>query len=161
MKKRTMRRLLHGILVVAALLGAVFFFGAVPLAGREIAEANPEYAWAYVPCLIWAWAFAAPIFAAVIPCWRVFSGIAAPQGAFTRQNARALRLIAYLAFADAVIFPAGMLAVAFMGAGQPGLTVIVTPVVMFCCIAAGIVALVLGHLVSDAAALREENDLTI
>ncbi|MBO4854216.1 MAG: DUF2975 domain-containing protein [Oscillospiraceae bacterium] len=161
MKKKTMTNLLHAILVVAVLLGAVFFFGVVPLAGREIRQANPEYAWAYRPCLIWAWAFAAPIFAAVIPCWRIFSGIAAPQGAFTRQNARSLRLIAWLAFADAVIFPAGMFTVAFMGAGQPGLTVIVTPLVIFCCIAVGIVALVLGHLVSDAVALREENDLTI
>ena len=161
MKKKTMTHLLHAILVVAVLLGAVFFFGAVPLAGSEIRQANPEYGWAYVPCLIWAWAFAAPIFAAVIPCWRVFSGIAAPRGAFTRQNARSLRLIAWLAFADALIFPAGMLVLAFMGAGQPGLTVIVTPMVMFACAAVGIVALVLGHLVSDAVALQEENDLTI
>ena len=161
MKKRTMTRLLHAILVVAVLLGAVFFFVVLPEVGREIGTANPEYAWAYWPCLIWAWSFAAPIFAAVIPCWRVFSSICTAQGAFTRQNARALRLIAWLAFADAAVFPTGMVIIGAFGAGQPGLTVIVTPLVMFCCIAAGIAALVLGHLVSDAVALREENDLTI
>lgn len=161
MKKRTMTRLLHAILAAAVLLGAVFSFCVLPEAGRAIRQAEPEYGWAYWPCLIWAWTFAVPIFAAVIPCWRVFSSICAPQGAFTRQNARALRLIAWLAFADAAVFPAGMVILALMGAGQPGLTVIVTPLVMFCCIAAGITALVLAYLVRDAAALREENDLTV
>ena len=70
-------------------------------------------------------------------------------------------MIAWLAFADAAVFPAGMLVLALLGAGQPGLTVIVTPLVMFCCIAAGIAAMALGYLVRDAAALREDNDLTI
>ena len=54
-----------------------------------------------------------------------------------------------------------MVILAFMGAGQPGLTVLVTPAVMFVCAAVGIAALVLSHLVDDAAGLKEENDLTV
>ena len=161
MKTKTMTTLLHAVLLVAALLGGGFFFAALPAFGRQLAVTEAEFAWAYWPCLIWAWCFAVPIFAALIPAWQVFSSISAPEGAFTRTNARCLRWIAYLAFADGVIFPAGMLIVAALGAGQPGLTLVITPVVMFCCVAVGIAALCLGHLVGDAAELKEDSDLTI
>ena len=66
-----------------------------------------------------------------------------------------------VAFADAVIFPAGMLIVAYLGAGSAPLTLLITPLVTFFCLAAGIVLYVLSRLVADAAALREDNDLTI
>ena len=161
MKKTTMTRLLHAVLIVAAVLAGMMFFWWLPMMGMEMAFASPEFAWAYWPCLIWAWVFALPIFAAVYPAWQVASSISRPEGAFTRLNARCLRAIAILAFADAVIFPAGMVIVGFMGAGQPGLTVLVTPAVMFVCAAVGIAALVLSHLVDDAAEMKEDQDLTI
>ena len=162
MSKKTMTTLLRAALIVGAVLLAAVFFWAVPMFGRYMAtEEAPEFAYAYWPCLIWAWCFAVPIFIALIPAWKVCGSISAPEGAFTRSNARALRLIAILAFVDAVIFPAGMVAVGAMGAGSPGLVVIVTPAVMFACAAGGIAALVLSHLVEDAAVLQEDNDLTI
>lgn len=108
-----------------------------------------------------AWLFALPIFGAMLPCWRIFGSISAPEGAFTRRNARDMRSISRLAFADALIFPAGMFVLAFMGAGSAPLTIIITPMVIFCCAAVGIVCYVLSRLIGDAAALREENDMTI
>ncbi len=162
MKKTTMTRLLHAALIVGAVLLAGLFFWAVPMFGKYMATMEaPEFAYAYWPCLIWAWCFAVPLFAALIPAWRVFASISAPEGAFTRSNARCLRWIAYLAFADAVIFPAGMLIVGAMGAGSPGLVVLVTPAVIFSCVAVGLAALVLSHLVDEAAGLKEDSDLTI
>ena len=161
MKKTTMTRLLHAVLIAAVLLAGLFFFAWLPMMGREMAAAEPELAWAYWPCLIWAWIFALPIFAAVYPAWLVFSSISRSEGAFTRQNAVCLRVIAILAFADAVIFPAGMVTVAIMGAGSAPLAVVCTPAVMFVCAAVGIAALVLSHLVDDAAEMKEDQDLTI
>ena len=162
MKKTTMTRLLHAALIVGAVLLAGLFFWAVPMYGKYMATTEaPEFAYAYWPCLIWAWCFAVPIFAALIPAWRVCSSISAPEGAFTRPNARCLCWIAYLSFADAVIFPAGMLIVAALGAGSPGLVVLVTPTVIFSCVAVGIAALCLSHLVDEAAGLKEDSDLTI
>jgi len=163
MKKTTMTRLLHAVLVIGAIVLAGAFFWALPMYGKYMATVEaPEFADAYWPCLIWAWCFAAPVFAALIPAWRIFSSISAPEGAFTRSNARCLRWIAWLAFADAVIFPAGMVIVgATTGAGSPGLVVLVTPTVIFSCVAVGLASLVLSHLVDEAAALKEDNDLTI
>ena len=149
MKTKTMTNLLRLVLIAAAALCGVFFFLCLPSYGQEIVQADPEFAWAYWPCLVWAWLFALPIFGAMIPGWRIFGSISAPEGAFTRQNARDMRSISRLAFADALVFPVGML------------TIVITPMVVFCCAAVGVVCYVLSRLIGDAAALREENDMTI
>ena len=174
MKTKTMSALLRAVLLAAGALLAVFFFlmcttaacsfgrrAGGPLCWTDTVRAAPEFAWAYWPCLVWAWAFAVPIFWAMVPAWRVCGSIAVKGMAFTGKNARDLRTVSRLAFADAVIFPAGMLIVAYLGAGSAPLTLLITPLVTFCCLAAGIVLYVLSRLVADAAALREDNDLTI
>ena len=162
MKKKTMTHLLHVVLIVGAVLLIGVFFIGVPMYGKYMATvAAPEFAYAYWPCLIWAWCFAIPIFAAMLPAWRIFSSISAPEGAFSRANASCFRWIAKLAFADAVIFPVGMLIVGSMGAGSPGLVVLITPAMIFVCVAVGLVMLVLSHLVDEAASLKEDSDLTI
>lgn len=72
-----------------------------------------------------------------------------------------MRSISRLAFADALVFPVGMLTIGIMGAGSAPLTIVITPMVVFCCAAVGVVCYVLSRLIGDAAALREENDMTI
>lgn len=118
MKTKTMTNLLRLVLIAAAALCGVFFFLCLPSYGQEIVQADPEFAWAYWPCLVWAWLFALPIFGAMIPGWRIFGSISAPGGAFTRKNSRDMQRISVLAFADALVFPAGMLTIGIMGAGQ-------------------------------------------
>ena len=127
MNTKTMTTLLRVVLLAAAVLCGIFFLWFLPSYGREVQQADPEFTWAYWPCLIWAWLFALPIFGAMLPCWRIFGSISAPEGAFTRRNARDMRSISRLAFADALIFPAGMFVLAFMGAGSAPLTIIITP----------------------------------
>ena len=107
MKTKTMSALLRAVLLAAGLLLVVFFFLFLPFYGQDTVRYAPEFAWAYWPCLIWAWAFAVPIFWAMVPAWRVCGSIAVKGMAFTGENARDLRTVSRLAFADAVIFPAG------------------------------------------------------
>ena len=161
MNTKTMTTLLRAVLLAAAVLCGIFFLWFLPSYGQGVQQADPEFTWAYWPCLIWAWLFALPIFGAMLPCWRIFGSISAPEGAFTRRNARDMRSISRLAFADALIFPAGMFVLGFMRAGSAPLTIVITPMVIFCCAAVGIVCYVLSRLIGDAAALREENDMTI
>ena len=153
MKTKTMTNLLRLVLIAAAVLCGVFFFLCLPSYGQEIVQADPEF--------VWAWLFALPIFGAMIPGWRIFGSISAPGGAFTRKNSRDMQRISVLAFADALVFPAGMLTIGLMGAGSAPLTIVITPMVVFCCAAVGVVCYVLSRLIGDAAALREENDMTI
>ena len=92
MKQKNMSRLLQALLLIAGLLGAVFFFAFLPFYGRELVQCAPEYAALFWPCLVWAWAFAVPVFWALFPCWQVFGSIARKGAAFTRENAARLRL---------------------------------------------------------------------
>ena len=48
-----------------------------------------------------------------------------------------------------------------LGAGSPGLTVILMPAGTMVCALVGVMAMALGRLVADAAALQDESDLTV
>lgn len=158
---KTLTRILHGFIIVATLVGAVVFLFLTPWVGQELAEENPEFAWAYFPCLIWAWFFALPLFIAVWPCWELAGSLSTSEGPFTRKNVRFLHLVACLAFADALIYLTGLLILGFMGASQPGLTYIISPIVIFLCLAFGVVMIALSRVLNESVALREENDMTI
>lgn len=67
MKTKTMSALLRAVLLAAGALLAVFFFLFLPFYGTDTVRAAPEFAWAYWPCLVWAWAFAVPVFWALVP----------------------------------------------------------------------------------------------
>ena len=54
-----------------------------------------------------------------------------------------------------------LITLGLLGAGSPGLTVILTPAGTMVCAMVGIMALALSRLVADAAALQDENDLTV
>lgn len=147
-------------LVIAAVVCAAIFFWFLPELGRGIAEADPEYAWAFWPCLAFAWLFAVPVFWAMTLMWAVFGRIGRGE-AFCRENARALRTVSRLAFCDAVLVPVGVIVLGLLGAGSPGLTVILMPAGTMVCALVGVMAMALGRLVADAAALQDESDLTV
>lgn len=159
MDMKKMGRTLQLFLCFAAFIGFVVFFAAVPAVGWEIAEANPEYAVAYWPWLIFLWLCAVPCFLSLMPGWRVF-GRLARKNSFCRENGEDMKLIARLAFFDTALFAAGNAVMLCFGWHHPGY-LLMAAVVVVCGAAIGVVAHVLGLLVLDAAAMREENDLTI
>ena len=147
-------------LVIAAVVCAAIFFWFLPELGQGIAEADPEFAWAFWPCLAFAWLFAVPVFWAMTLMWAVFGRIG--QGAaFCRENAQSLRTVSRLAFFDAALVPVGVIVLGLLGAGSPGLTVILMPAGTMVCALVGAMAMALSRLVADAAALQDESDLTV
>lgn len=152
--------LLRIALMIAALVCGAIFFWFLPQLGRGIALADPEYAWAFWPCLIFAWLFAAPVFWAMAALWAVFSRIGRGD-AFCAENARAMATVSRLAFFDAVLVPVGVITLALLGAGSPGMTVIAMPAGVMVCTLVGVMAMALSRLVADAARLQDESDLTV
>lgn len=59
---RRLAALLRIGLAIAAVVCAAIFFWFLPELGRGIAAADPEFAWAFWPCLAFAWLFAVPVF---------------------------------------------------------------------------------------------------
>ena len=54
-----------------------------------------------------------------------------------------------------------LVTLALLGAGSPGMTVIAMPAGTMVCALVGVMAMALSRLVADAAALQDENDLTV
>lgn len=147
-------------LMIAALVCGTIFFWFLPQLGRGIALADPEYAWAFWPCLIFAWLFAVPVFWAMAALWAVFGRIGRGD-AFCMENARTMATVSRLAFFDAVLVPVGVITLALLGAGSPGMTVIAMPAGVMVCTLVGVMAMALSRLVADAARLQDESDLTV
>lgn len=161
MKREKMAGLLQVMeILLYAGLGFILF-GALPQLGKQVALAAPEYAWAYWPCLIWALASAAPVFAAALPVWRIFASIREKGKAFSHENARRFRQIAGCAWVAAGLFVTGEIVLAFLGAGAPVLVCVVTPAVVGLCGVFGFACYAVSCLVQEAAGMREENELTI
>lgn len=148
-----------GLMIAALVCGAIFFWF-LPQLGHGIALADPEYAWAFWPCLIFAWLFAVPVFWAMAALWAVFGRIGRGD-AFCMENARAMAAVSRLAFFDAVLVPVGVITLALLGAGSPGMTVIAMPAGVMVCTLVGVMAMALSRLVADAARLQDESDLTV
>ena len=157
--KRLAALLRIGLVIAAAVCAAIFFWF-LPELGRGIAKADPAYAWAFWPCLGFAWLFAVPVFWAMAALWAVFGRIGRGD-AFCMENARDMATVSRLAFFDAVLVPAGVITLALLGAGSPGMTVIAMPAGVMVCTLVGVMAMALSRLVADAARLQDESDLTV
>lgn len=161
MKRKTMVTGLKAMVLVLAAMAACFFFVFLPQMGSAIKTAAPEYAWAFWPCLIWAWVFSLPVWIAAFPAWHIFGTLAEKGNAFCRENAHRFHLIGYCALAAGLIFLAGMLILACKGAGSAPLAFVITPLVVLAGSCFSFACHVMGHLVMESADLQEENQLTI
>ena len=159
MDMKKLARLLQLALVGAAMLGAAVFFWAVPMLGQEMAVMYPEYAVSYWPWQIFLWLCGVPCFMSLLPGWRVFGRLAG-KNAFCRENGEDMKTIAHLAFFDTALFVVGNAVMLAFGWHHPGY-LLMAAVVALCGGVIGVVAQVLGMLVLEATAMREENDLTI
>ena len=161
MNKVSLSRQLKVILLFILIFVIVVFSVIVPAIGKTIERSNPEYAFAFMPCLVWSWCFAMPIILAFIPAWQVFSSVGSEAGCFVKENVKRFKNIAMLAYLDAIIFPLGMIAVGLLGAWQPGLTIIITPAVIILSVCVARVFQILAKITEEASELKEEHDLTV
>jgi len=150
---------LRGIVVGAAVCGVMVCFVIVPWLGRDIAEAHPELAGRFWPWMLLIWVCSLPCFGALIPGWRLF-GRMGRSSAFCRENAACLRWVARLIGWDSVFFLAMYFVYYLLDISHPGVLLLAL-LLSFCGAAVAVAARVLSGLVTDAAVLREDNDLTI
>ncbi len=159
MKQKALARWLKAAIIGVGLCLAVVYLLVIPDFGKSVAGANPEFAFCYLPWLIFLWCTALPCIAALILGWGV-AGRIGKDRSFCMENAGALSTIAYLAAGDAAFFFVGNVVFLFLNMNHPGVVLLsLVPVFAGACIA--IAAAALSHLVRKAAALQEQSDLTI
>lgn len=159
MEQRTLACWLKLLVVFAAVCGIVLCAGILPLAGKRLAAAYPEFAYCYLPWLIFLWMLAVPCFIALMLAWKIFGSIE-KDCSFCMENADALQKISFLAAADSGLLFLGN--VLFLLLNMNHLAVLLGAcVVVVAGIGISVASAVLSHLVRKAAKLQEQSDLTI
>ena len=138
---------------------AVFGFGLHEI-GVSFAENLGEPYGDYVlPWEILFWVTAIPCYIVLVICWLVSNRIKKDL-TFSNENARHFKWISILAGVDTVIFFVGNFIFLFLNMSHPGIF-LVSLVVDFVGFAIAVGAALLSRLISKAAQLQDEIDLTV
>lgn len=159
MSQKSLSKWLKAIIAGMAVCGAIIYLYLIPVWGKGVAEANPEFSYCYIPWL-------AVILITAIPCywglyfgWKISSEIG-KDNSFSMENAWYLKNISILAALDSVYFFLANLVLMVIGMNHPSIFLL-SLFVVFAGIAITVAAAALSHLVRKAAELKAENELTI
>ena len=159
MEQKTFSRWLKGIIIGIGLCGAVVYAAVVPALAAYMLARYPEFSMAVLPWKLFIWCSGIPCFAVLYFAWKIVSDIGLDRS-FTNENAKRLKWVCGLAAGDALFFFSGNVLLLFLNMNHPGI-VLASFVVVFIGIAVAVAAAALSHLVTKAAALQEQSDLTI
>lgn len=159
MDQKALARWLKGIIVGIGLCGLLFYAVVVPALADYMREGYPEFSAAVLPWKLFIWCSGIPCFAVLYFAWGIVADIGLDRS-FTDENAKRLKWISGLAAGDALFFFLGNILLLFLNMNHPGI-VLVSFVVVFIGVAVAVAAAALSHLVTKAAALQEQSDLTI
>lgn len=159
MSQKSLSRWLKGIIAGMAVCGAMIYFYLIPVWGRDIAEANPEFSYCYIPWLTVILISAIPCYWGLYFGWRISAEIG-KDNSFSLENAGYLKNISMLAALDSVYFFFANLVFMILDMNHPSIFLL-SLFVVFAGIAVTVAAAALSHLVRKAADLKAENELTI
>ncbi len=157
MSQAKLSKLLKIIIIVMGMIGLAFYFYIVPVWGREMASGSLNR-W-YIPWLVFISLTAGPIYAGLVLFWRICSDIQRDRS-FTERNAVRLKVISILAIADVAYHFTGNIILSVLDMNHTG-SMLLSVFIDVVGISVSSAAAVLAHLVSKAARLKEDSDLTI
>ena len=159
MEQKKLAKWLKIVVIGIGICGAFIYGLLIPSCGAALVRDYPEFSYCYMPWLIFLIATAIPCYIALYYAWKIFDNIGKDLS-FTRDNAKYLKWISWLAAGDAAYFFLGNIVLWFSGMNHPGI-VLYSLIVVFAGIAISVAAAALSHLVLKAAVLQEESDLTV
>ena len=160
MTQKTFSNLLKAAILLAALCCAFVYAAYVPAIAEEVRGYAASLSSLYLPALIFVELTALPILIALVLAWMIASEIGR-DNSFSMGNARRMQAISYLALGDVVYFLIGIAVFWFGFNAKSGPELILVMLVGSAGIIISVCAAALSHLIRKAAALREENDLTV
>ena len=149
------------IIIAGVALCCVFICAVLlPELGKSLkTHYEGEFDYAFWPCLIFLWVCFIPVLAALVLSWRIAHNLGNGR-AFTMENAKLFKIISILAVVDTAFFFIGNCVLLCLNMNHPGF-VVFSLVIVFIGVAIAVCAAGLSHYVAKAAAMQDENDLTI
>lgn len=159
MTQQSLSKWLRGIIIGIAACGIIIYGGLLPMFGKELAAENPEFAYCYYPWLIVLWISAIPCYFVLLNGWKITAEIAR-DNSFSLENAHYLKRICMFALADSAYFFIANLVLFFLNMNHPAI-LLASLFADFAGVVVAVTAAGLSHLVLKAAAIQQENELTI
>lgn len=152
------RRLQAAILIMGFCFLAAFALFA-PTIGITLANEFAPWAYMFWPVLITLWVSCIPIAIGLYHAWKICSGIYHGRMFYTKYAFR-LKRIAQMATLDGIIYIIGFITLCMKKMINPGL-ILLTLMVLSLVSAVAIAGDALSHMVQQAAAIRQENEMTV
>lgn len=159
MTQESLSKWLRGVVIGIAVCGGIIYGYLVPMFGKEIAEANPEFSYCYLPWLAVIWLSAVPCYLVLYFGWKI-TGEISRDHSFSMENARYLKYISILALSDSGYFFLANLIFLLLNMNHPAIF-LASLFVEFAGVTVAVAAAALSHLVQKAAEIQNENELTI
>ena len=159
MEHRKVSRLLILAGVIAVLGGGYLFFVDAPMAALRYRELMPEYAYLFIPALVFLWVIGLIYLAAMADYFRVCRRIGQDRS-FCPDNEKSLSRIARLLIGAAAIWLLGIPLGLLLGLSF-GIWTAAFLLASAASAAMGMLALGLSRLLKRATEMKEENDLTV
>ena len=159
MSQKSLSKWLKAIIGGMAVCGAVIYFYMIPIWGRDLTKANPEYASWYLPWLIAILISGIPCYLVLYFGWKISTEIGR-DNSFSMENAEHLKKISILAAIDSLYFFVVNVVFMIVGINHPGVFLI-SMLAIFAGVVVTVAAAALSHLVRKAAEIQEENEFTI
>lgn len=156
MTQKKLSRWLHAVIIAAAVCVLLVYLWLLPMTLADLSQAYYAGAFLFIPALIFT---GLPILIALAFAWLIAREIGR-DNSFSKKNAEYMKIIAALALGDVIYFQLGVIVFAFVGVTHP--SVLIAAFLLDCVgLAISVCAAALSHLILKAAAIREENDLTV
>lgn len=159
MHQKTLALWLKTIITAIALCGAVVYAFIIPIYGKNLIADYPEYEYWYFPWLITILITAVPCYLVLILGWQITNNISKDKS-FCHKNAKYLKLISLLSALDSAFLFIMNIVMLILNMNHPSVALIIL-IIVFAGVAVSVVSAVLSHLVTKAAILQDQSDLTI
>lgn len=159
MSQKSLSKWMKIILFLFGICGIILYGIIVPVIGLDIKNANPEYAYAFVPWIVFILITAIPCYTALALGWKIASSIG-NDSPFSNANAMRLKHISFVTLVTSIYYFAGNVIFLLLNMNHPGI-LIASLFVTFVGIAISAASAILSYLVKKAAKLQEQSDLTI
>lgn len=159
MSQKSLSKWMKVILFMFGICGIALFGVAVPVIGLDLKNANPEFAYAFIPWLVFILITAIPCYAVLVLGWKIASNIGNDKS-FSEENANRLKYVSILALVTSIYYFAGNVVFLLINMNHPGI-LIASVFITFVGIAISAASAILSYLVKKAAKLQEQSDWTI
>lgn len=159
MSQYTLSKWMKLIIILLGICGIGVYAVFVPVVGSNFTTAYPEFAYCFVPWLVFLLLTAIPCCIVLVLGWQIASSIKADES-FTHKNAKRLKYISALALATSIYVFVGNFVFFLLNMNHPSV-LITSMLLVFVGISVSVVFAVLSHLVTKAAQLQVQSDLTI